>query len=216
MRNCWPLCGGTRISRSYGSSSPSRLMTDLAGRVDRLDVEERVELDALGLEDRRRHVGHALDREGAADRRAEVASSRAVADAALAELRLDEERDLERRRRALVGHPGDADDDPAAAERVERRAQRRPPPRRCRSGGPRCRSARSPRARCASRSPGPAASYAERQAVGQSHDRRVAFVDAGDLADDERDPLVEQRALRAAQSPAACSPPIAMYMKPGW
>ena len=29
MRNCWPLCGGTRMSRSYGSSSPSRLWTTL-------------------------------------------------------------------------------------------------------------------------------------------------------------------------------------------
>ena len=46
-----------------------------------------------------------------------------LAQAALAELGLDEERDLERRRRALVGHAGDGDDDPAALERVERLAQ---------------------------------------------------------------------------------------------
>ena len=50
-------------------------------------------------------------------------SSRLLAQAALAQLGLDEEGDLERCRRALVGHAGDADDDPAARERVERRAQ---------------------------------------------------------------------------------------------
>ena len=47
----------------------------------------------------------------------------ALAEAALAQLRLDQERDLERRRRALVGHAGDADDDPPTVEPVERRAQ---------------------------------------------------------------------------------------------
>ena len=48
-----------------------------------------------------------------------------LAQAALAQLGLDEEGDLERRRRALVGHAGDADDDPPAGERVERLAQPR-------------------------------------------------------------------------------------------
>ena len=37
----------------------------------------------------------------------------------------------------------------------------------------------------------------------------------GDLADDEGHPRVEERALRALRF-AARSPPIAMYMKPGW
>ena len=46
-----------------------------------------------------------------------------VAQAPLAELRLDEEGDLERRRRALVGHAGDADHDPAAGERVQGRSE---------------------------------------------------------------------------------------------
>ncbi len=32
IRNCAPRCGGTRISRSYGSSSPSRLITFFASR----------------------------------------------------------------------------------------------------------------------------------------------------------------------------------------
>ena len=40
--------------------------------------------------------------------------------ASLAQLGLDQERDLERRRRALVRHPGDADHDPPAVECVER------------------------------------------------------------------------------------------------
>ena len=52
-------------------------------------------------------------------------------------------------------------------------------------------------------------------AVGQM-DRRLAFVHPLDLTDDERDPLVEERALGSRQPPAAFSPPIAMYMKPGW
>ena len=93
-------------------------LDDLALGIDGLDVEERVQLDALGLEDRRRHLGHALDRERTPDRRAEVDLA-LVAQATLAQLALDQERHLERRRRALVGHPGDADHDPTAREGVE-------------------------------------------------------------------------------------------------
>ena len=46
-------------------------------------------------------------------------TSLSVAQATLAQLALDEERHLERRRRALVGHPGDRHDDPPAREGVE-------------------------------------------------------------------------------------------------
>ncbi len=46
-----------------------------------------------------------------------------IAKAALAQLVLDEERDLERRRRAFVRHPGDTDDDPPAGEPIERRTE---------------------------------------------------------------------------------------------
>ena len=42
-----------------------------------------------------------------------------IAQATLAQLALDEERHLERRRWTLVGHPGDRDDDPPAGEGVE-------------------------------------------------------------------------------------------------
>ena len=99
------------MSRSYGQLLALEALDDVPLGIDRLDVEERVQLDALLLEDRGRHLGHALDRERATDRRAEVELAR-LAQAALAELRLDQERDLERRRRALVGHARDADDDP--------------------------------------------------------------------------------------------------------
>ena len=48
---------------------------------------------------------------------------RLVAQVPLSQLGLDQEGHLQRRRRALVGHAGDADDDPSAGERVERVAQ---------------------------------------------------------------------------------------------
>ena len=50
-------------------------------------------------------------------------TSALVAKATLAQLGLEEEGDLERRRRALVRHRGDPDDDLAAVERVESAAQ---------------------------------------------------------------------------------------------
>jgi hypothetical protein len=86
--------------------------------IDRLDIEERVELDPLLLEDRRRHLGHGLDRERPPDGRAEMELAR-FTQVPLPRLGLDEEGDLERCRRARVGHTGDADHDPAAGERVE-------------------------------------------------------------------------------------------------
>ena len=46
-----------------------------------------------------------------------------LAQSPLAELRLDQEGNLQRCRRALVWHPGDADHDPAPSERVEGVAQ---------------------------------------------------------------------------------------------
>jgi hypothetical protein len=81
-------------------------------------------VDPLLREDRRGHVAHALDGERPVDR-AEERQLGLLAEAAIAELGLDEERDLERRRRALVRDARDADDDPAAGEGVERLAQLR-------------------------------------------------------------------------------------------
>ncbi len=97
-------------------------LDDVALGIDGLDVEERVQLDALALQNRRGHVGHALDRERAPDRRAEVELG-TFAQPALAQLGLDQKRDLQRGRWALVRHARDADHDPAAGERVERLAQ---------------------------------------------------------------------------------------------
>ena len=121
----------------------------------------------------------------------------AAAQVAVAQLGLDEECDLERRRRTLVGHPGDADDDPAAVEPVEGRAQ----PGGSLGGvevvglglevldrlGHDARAGRQHQM-----------VVAERQAVGQGDDP-PDLVDAVDLADDERDSLVEQAALRTLQ-----------------
>src|SRR6185436_11916790 len=89
---------------------PLEARDDPTDGVDRLHVEERMELDPLLLKDRRSHLAHALDRERTSDRRAEV-ELRPVAEVPFAELCLDEERDLERRRWTLVGHAGDPDDD---------------------------------------------------------------------------------------------------------
>ena len=103
-------------------------------------------------------------------------SSLAVAEAALPELGLDQERHLERRRRALVGHAGDADDDAAAGEGVERPAAAPAPPPLYRSGGPRQRSARSPRARCASRSPARASRTRRRSPSSRSTVRAASSI----------------------------------------
>ena len=137
-----------------------------------------------------------------------------LAQAALAELGLDEEGDLERRRRALVGHPGDADDDPAAGERVERGAQ-----------------------------PGGGLGGVEVMGLGVEvldrlgHDARAGRED--ELVVAERQAVASgsttwRASSTRATSPttsvtrlsssersgrsrlAARSPPIAMYMKPGW
>ena len=74
---------------------------DLALGVDLADAGQQLELDALLLEDRRRHLGDALDGERAVDGREERHLG-LVAQAALAQLRLDQEGHLERRGRALV------------------------------------------------------------------------------------------------------------------
>jgi len=75
-------------------------LDDLALGVDGFDVEEGVQLDAALLEDRPRHLSDRLDRAGAPDRRAEVHLG-PVAKAAPPQLGLDQEGDVERRRRAL-------------------------------------------------------------------------------------------------------------------
>ena len=63
-------------------------------------------------------------RERAVERR-RVDELDAVADAALAEVPVGEERELERRDRALDRHVDEVDDEAAAVEALERRAQRR-------------------------------------------------------------------------------------------
>ena len=115
MRNCCALVRRHEDEQVVRQLLALEALHDLALGVDRLDVEERVELDALALEDRRRHLADALDGEGAPDGRAEVQLA-LLPQAPFAQLGLDEEGDLERRRRALVGHAGDADDDAAAVE----------------------------------------------------------------------------------------------------
>ena len=57
-------------------------------------------------------------------------------------------------------------------------------------------------------------SYSSSCAIRQV-DPLSALVDPDDLADDERDAPVEERALRALE-PLGPLPPIAMYMNPGW
>ena len=107
---------------------------DLAVRVDRLDVEERVELDPLLGEDRRRHVRDALDRERPPDRRAEV-DRRSVAQAALAELASMRNATSSGAGGHLYGIPAIPITirPPVNASSAARRPRR---PRPCRSGGP--------------------------------------------------------------------------------
>ena len=139
--------------------------------------------------------------------------SRLVAQLALAQLGLDEERDLERRRRALVGHAGDRDDDPAAGERVERLAKLER-----RLGGVEVMGLGVEVLDLLGHDPG--AGGEDELVVLEAHpvrelDELARLVHANDLADDERT-RVSSRPRSGRCSFSARSPPIAMYMKPGW
>ncbi len=85
------LVRGQEDERVIGQLLALEALVHLALGADGRDVEERVELDALLFEDRRRHLVDGLDAERAPDRR------------------------------ALVGHGRDADHDLPAGERDERR-----------------------------------------------------------------------------------------------
>ena len=116
----------------------------------------------------------------------------------LPQLGLDQEGDLERRRRALVGHPGDADHDPAAGERVERRAE----PQRGVDTVEVVGLLVEVRDLLGHGSAQPVADeevvIADRVA-GLEEDRARRRVDAGRAGDDELDPAVQQGSLGAVQ-----------------
>ena len=121
-------------------------------------------------------------------------SSARLAQAALAKLGLDQEGDLERRRRALVGHARDPDDDPAAGEGVERLAELE-----CRLGGV---EVLRLGVEVLDRLGHDARAGGQDQVVVGERARRPAswtsaslLVDRCDLPDHERDPRVEQSAL---------------------
>ena len=193
------------------AAPPLEGLDDLALRVERLHVEEGVELDALLGQDRRHHLRHRFDGECPPDRGAEVDLGLGP-DAALAHLGFDQEGDLQRGRWALVRHAGDGDHDSAPGEVIQCVPQSERAGR-CRSDGPRCKVRdlvrRDPRSGGEDE-----VVVAERPTIGQAH-APFQLVHAGDLADHQLHPLVEQ-GRSGRWSLSAFSPPMAMYMKPGW
>ncbi len=176
---------------------------DLPVGVDSLDIEEGVELDALALEDGRRHLRDRLDGERAPDRRA-VVHLRPATDAPFTELRFDEEGHLQRRRWALVRHPGDADDDAATIEGVQCAAKP------CgRFGGVEVIRLGREVVDVVRDDPGPRREHqvviGDPLAVHEM-DHPCRLVDRCDLADDEADAGIQQTALRAMELRSSLAP----------
>ncbi len=121
-----------------------------------------------------------------------------LAQTALAQLCLDQESDLERRGRAFVGHPGDADDDPTALEGVERAAQ--PAGRLGRVEMMRFRFEVLDLLGHDARAGGKHELLVAKRLAGVELDRRCRLVDPDGLANDQLDPRVEQRPLRSLQA----------------
>jgi hypothetical protein len=151
-----------------------------------------VELDALLGKDRGCHVTDRFDRERATDRRTEIDLGHR-SQPAFADLRLDEEGDLQRSGRALVWHARDPDDDLPALERVEGPAEPEGG-----IGGVEVMGLRR-EVRDLIRDdarPGREDEIVPRQGptVRQRHDPPT-IVHSGDVADDQVHPPIEERAL---------------------